>query len=138
MENKTKPTSESVDKFIEDIEDPKRKVDSKKIIEIMKQVTGEEPVMWGETIVGFGTYHYKYASSREGEWMITGFSPRKQNLTLYLNYGFENKEKFMNKLGKYKTGKACLYIKRLDDVDEKTLRGLIKDTYQEMKKNSHV
>jgi hypothetical protein len=138
MENKTQPGSGSVDKFIDQLEDPQKKQDSRKILEIMKEITGEPPVMWGETIIGFDKYRYKYASGREGEWMATGFSPRKQNLTIYLNYGFENKKEFMDKLGKFKTGKACLYIKKLDNVDEKVLRNLIKDSYLEVKKNSHV
>lgn len=138
MENKTKPRSASVDKFIDKIEDPQKKQDSRKILEIMKEITGESPVMWGETIIGFDKYRYKYASGREGEWMATGFSPRKLNLTIYLNYGFENKKEFMDKLGKYKTGKACLYIKKLEDVDIDILRDLIRETYLEVKKNSHV
>lgn len=135
-ENKTKPTKADVEKFLENIDDPVKKEDSYKILEIMKEVIGEEPVMWGDTIIGFGKYHYKYASGREGEWALTGFSPRKQSLTLYLNYGFEKKKDIMEKLGKYKTGKACLYIKRLEDVDLNVLRNLVNIAVEEVRKNS--
>lgn len=138
MENKTKSSTASVYKFIDQIEDRGKNQDSRTILEMMKEITGKPPVMWGESIIGFDNYRYKYASGREGEWMVTGFSPRKQNLTIYLNYGFENKKEYMDKLGKFKTGKACLYIKKLEDVDEKVLKDLIKDSYLEVKKNSHV
>jgi hypothetical protein len=99
--------------------------DSFKILEMMKKITKEEPKMWGPSIVGFGNYHYKYESGREGDFFITGFSPRKQNLVLYIMPGFKRYTELMNKLGKYKTGKSCLYIKKLEDVDIKVLKELI-------------
>jgi len=137
-ENKTKPTSKNVSDYLNDIEDIVTRADCIKINQIMKDITGEEPVMWGESLIGYGKYHYKYSSGREGEWFITGFSPRKQNITIYLNYGFGENKSVMDQLGKYKTGKACLYIKKLDDVNEGVLRDLIKDTWIKVKKNSYV
>jgi hypothetical protein len=92
----------------------------------MKQVTGEEPVLWGDSIIGFGNYHYCYESGREGDWFLTGFSPRVQNLTLYIMSGFDQYDELMSKLGKYKTGKACLYIKKIEDVDTDVLRELVR------------
>ena len=124
-EPKTKPTTASVKKFIDSIEDEKKRKDSRSILTMMRQITGERPKMWGASIVGFGTYHYKYATGREGDWPVTGFSPRKQALTLYIMSGFTKDDALLKKLGKYKTGKACLYIKRLEDVDETILRKLI-------------
>lgn len=100
----------------------------------MEKTTGEKATMWGPSIVGFGTYHYKYDSGREGDMCMVGFSPRKPNLTLYLMGGFENYEKFMTKLGKYTTGSACLYIKKLEDVDINVLEQLIKESYGYVKK----
>ena len=125
-EPKTKLNDASVDEFLNNIEDAKKRQDSYAIVDLMQEVLGEEPKMWGTSIVGFGSYHYKYASGREGDWMLTGFSPRKQNLTLYIMAGFGQYEALMEKLGKYKTGKSCLYIKKLDDVDIPTLRKLVK------------
>ena len=100
-ELKTKQTTASVKKFIDSIEDEKKRKDSRAILAMMKEITGEKPKMWGPSIVGFGTYHYKYASGREGDWPVTGFSPRKQALTLYIMTGFEKHEALMKKLGKY-------------------------------------
>jgi hypothetical protein len=124
-ELKTKKSADNVEDFLNKIEDPKKKEDSFAIINIMKEVTGEDPVMWGSSIVGFGNYHYKYASGTEGDWFKTGFSPRKQNLTLYIMSGFEEYNTLMEKLGKYKTGKSCLYIKKLNDINTDVLRELI-------------
>ena len=124
-EPKTKPTTASVKKFIDSIEDEKKRKDSRAILKMMKEITGERPKMWGPSIVGFGSYHFKYASGREGDWPVTGFSPRKQALTLYIMSGFEKHKDLMKKLGNYKTGVSCLYIKKLGDVDEATLRKLI-------------
>ena len=112
---KTQPNKASVKQFINSIEDPIKKADSQKLIEIMKEITGAKPVMWGSSIVGFGSYHYRYASGREGDWFKTGFSPRKQALTLYIMGGFKDKSELAN-LGKHSTGKGCLYIKRLSDI----------------------
>ena len=133
-EVKTKARRASVRKFLESVDNTKRREDSFAVLEIMKQITGEEPKMWGPSIVGFGTYHYKYASGREGDWMVTGFSPRKQALTLYIMAGFSRYDELMSKLGKYKTGKSCLYINKLEDVHLPTLKRLIRESVKHMKK----
>ena len=124
-ELKTKATSQSVEKFLNTVEDEARRKDCGVILRIMKKVTKAPPKMWGTTIVGFGSYHYKYDSGREGDWFLTGFSPRKQNLTFYIMPRFKRYDALLGKLGKYKTGKSCLYIKRLDDVDLEILEELI-------------
>lgn len=124
-ELKTKQNEQSVTDFLQLVPDERKRNDSFAILEMMKEVTGQEPKMWGDTIVGFGTYHYKYASGREGDWFVTGFSPRKQNLTLYIMSGFDEYDELLGKLGKYKTGKACLYINRLSDVDMAVMKELI-------------
>ncbi len=111
--------------FLDKIADKGRREDCLAVVDIMRAVTKEEPKMWGTSIVGFGHYRYKYESGREGEWMITGFSPRKGDLTLYIMGGFDKFSDLMNSLGKYKTGKSCLYIKRLADVDVAALRRLV-------------
>lgn len=133
-ENKTKQTNASVDKFINSLKDETEREDCYRIIKIMKSVTKEEPKMWGPSIIGFGTYHYKYASGREGDSCLTGFSPRKQNLTIYLMGGFEKQKAQLKKLGKYKTSKVCLYIKSLKDVDVKILKEMISISVKETKK----
>ena len=127
-ELKTKKTEASVQEFLDAVEHPTRREDSFAILDVMREITGQEPAMWGPSIVGFGTYHYKYASGREGEWPIVGFSPRKRNLTLYIIDGFDGYETLLSKLGKYKTGKACLYINKLADVDRETLRKLVRQS----------
>lgn len=137
-ENKTKQTKASVDKFISTIKDEKIRKDCYTIIKIMKSVTKEEPKMWGPSIIGFGTYHYKYASGREGDMCISGFSPRKQNLTIYLMSGFEKQITLLEKLGKFKTSKVCLYIKTLKDIDLKILKELISNSVNELKKKKII
>lgn len=122
-ELKTKPNDASVEEFLNRIEDETRRKDCRTIMEMMRQVTGENPRMWGDAVVGFGNYHYKYATGHEGDIFRVGFSPRKQNLTLYLNYG--DYTDLLQRLGKHKTGKGCLYIKRLDDVNLDALREII-------------
>jgi len=122
---KTKPTGQSVDEFLDAIEDERKRADARVIDSIMREATGDDPKMWGPSIVGYGTYHYKYASGREGDWMLTGFSPRARNLTLYIMSGFGGYEETLAKLGKYKTGKACLYVNKLADVDLDVLRELV-------------
>ena len=117
--------------FLNSIENEQRKKDSFLVLYLMKEISGKEPKMWGESIIGFDTYHYVYASGREGDWMKIGFSPRKQALTLYLTYGFEKKSELLEQLGKHKTGKACLYIKKLEDVDMAVLRELIQQSLDE-------
>ena len=124
--NKTVENEESVGHFINSIENEQRKSDCFRILGIMQDITDELPKMWGKSIVGFGKYHYKYASGREGDFFLTGFSPRKASLTLYMMSGFQRHEELMSKLGKYKTGKSCLYIKKLEDIDIEVLKELIK------------
>ena len=126
---KTNPTRASVDTFLAGV-DPKRRVDCLALRDIMQDITGAEPRMWGTSMVGFGSYHYKYASGREGDWFVAGFAPRKQDLTLYIMAGFSRYASLLKKLGKHKTGKSCLYIKRLDDVDIVTLKELIKESVE--------
>ena len=132
-ELKTKENKASVEKFLKGVSDEKKQEDSFTILTMMKKITKEEPKMWGPSIVGFGKYHYKYESGREGEMCITGFSPRKQNLTIYIMPGFKKYEELMKKLGKYKTGKACLYINKLEDVDMKVLKELVESSFKYMK-----
>jgi hypothetical protein len=132
-ELKTQVNEASVEDFLNTVEDEQARKDCLEILKMMKQVTKEEPKMWGASIVGFGSYHYKGASGREGDWFLTGFSPRKQNLTLYLNHGFEVHEDLLKKLGKYKTGMGCLYVKKLDDVDKKVLKELVTESVKRMK-----
>jgi len=124
-ELKTKQNNLSVDKFLKGVKDENTRKDCYAIIELMKKITGEEPAMWGSSIVGFGKYHYKYKSGHEGDMCITGFSPRKQYLTIYILAGFKRYPELMEKLGKYKTGSACLYIKKLSDIDVNVLKKLI-------------
>lgn len=130
---KTQPTENDVEEFLNAIDDRQKREDSFKILGIMKSITGEEPKMWGSSIIGFGQYHYQYESGREGDWFLTGFSPRKQNLSLYIMAGFENYDDLMSRLGKYKTGKSCLYIKRLEQVDLDILKKLIKESVDYMR-----
>ena len=124
-ELKTQSNDQSVEAFLNTVANEKKREDSFAILKLMQEVTGEEPRMWGSSIVGFGDYHYKYESGREGDWFVTGFSPRKQNLTLYIMAGFDNYDQLLSRLGKYKTGKSCLYINKLDDVDLDVLKELV-------------
>lgn len=132
-ELKTKPTQASVKEFLNQIPDKERREDCFAVAKIMEEITGDKPKMWGPSIVGFGTYHYKYASGREGDWPVTGFSPRKKDLTLYLMMGFEKHSDLMAKLGKHSTGKSCLYIKRLSDIHVPTLKKLIKSSLKDLR-----
>lgn len=122
---KTVPTKFSVDKFLKGLKDEQTRDDCYEILKIMEKATKARAKMWGQAIVGFGDYHYVYESGREGDWFITGFSPRKQNLTLYMTGGFHQFEDLMRKLGKYTMGKGCLYINKLEDVDTKVLKEII-------------
>ena len=133
-ENKTTKTGASVTEFLKSVENPQMRTDARKVGSMMRRVTGKRAKMWGSSIVGYGTYHYRYDSGREGDFMVTGYSPRKQALTVYIMPGFSNYEPLMKKLGKYKTGKSCLYIKRLADVDETVLEKLIDGSVKEMRK----
>ena len=132
-ELKTKVTKASVDKFLEGIRDEKKRADCYQILKIMKKATKAEPKMWGPSIIGFGDYRYKYPSGRENDWFITGFSPRVQNLTLYMTGGFDTGA--LKKLGKCKTGKGCLYINKMEDIDPKVLSELITKSVQKLSKN---
>jgi hypothetical protein len=125
-ELKTKETDASVVAFLERIADEARRQDCTALIPLMRRVTGAEPRMWGATIVGFGSYHYRYQSGREGDWFLTGFSPRKNDLTLYLMAGFEPFPELLARLGRARTGKSCLYVKRLTDLDPAVLEELIR------------
>ena len=131
-ELKTKPSAASVEVFLDGIADGAKRRDSYAILAMMQEVTGVEAKMWGDSIVGFGSYHYKYASGREADWMLVGFSPRKQNLTLYIMSGFEQYDQLLQRLGKHSTAKSCLYIKRLADVDLTVLRELVKLSVEHM------
>ena len=133
-ELKTKTTSASVAAYLNAIADKQKRSDCKAIARIMRDATGKRARMWGGSLVGYGSYDYKYASGREGTWFICGFSPRAQNITIYIMPGFSGFKKLMNKLGKYKTGKSCLYIKRLEDVDQKVLEELIVGSVIEMRR----
>ena len=133
VELKTKVNDGSVEGFLNSVADEQKREDCFEILKLMKQVTKETPKMWGSSIVGFGSYHYKGASGREGDWMLTGFSPRKQNLTLYIMGGFNLHKDLLEKLGKYKTSVGCLYIKKLDDVDRKVLKELVAESVRTMK-----
>jgi hypothetical protein len=124
--NKTKPTTRSVELFLDDLIPEQRKKDSWTLYRLMEKITGSQGVLWGTSIIGFGDYHYKYGSGREGDWFLTGFSPRKNALTLYLMCDISHEFIDFSTLGKHKKGKGCLYIKRLDDVDLKALENIIK------------
>ena len=136
VENKTKPTPKSVASYLAEIEDPVRQADCKTIAAMMEELTGSKPKMWGESIVGFGDYRYKYASGREGDWFLAGFSNRKQSLTLYIMGYLEYYTDILENLGTYKHGKGCLYIKKLSDVDLDVLRTLISTSIERLK-NHH-
>jgi hypothetical protein len=134
---KTQKNNASVDAFLNTIEDEEKRKDSFIILEMMKKATKEEPMMWGGSIVGFGSYHYKSERSRQqGDWFFLGFSPRKQNLTLYLMPGVNYYKELVGQLGKCKTGGSCLYINKLKDVDTKVLQQLLSNTYKHMKQST--
>jgi len=132
-ELKTKLNDQPVEAFLNGVEDSQKKQDCFVILDLMAEITGQPPRMWGDSLVGFGKYSYHYASGHQGEWFLTGFSPRKQNLTLYIMSGFDEYDGLMAKLGKYKTGKSCLYIKKLEDVDQGVLRELIDRSVKHMR-----
>ncbi|OQY86321.1 MAG: hypothetical protein B6D41_13465 [Chloroflexi bacterium UTCFX4] len=132
--NKTKPTGASVTQFLDRVADEKKRADAYEILDMMQKATKAEPKMWGGNMVGFVDFHYVYASGREGDSALIGFSPRKQNLTLYAWGGWEQDSELLQSLGKHSLGKVCLYIKRLDDVDKRTLKKLIANATQRAKK----
>jgi hypothetical protein len=132
---KTVPTEKKVNDFINATNDPQKIADSFTLIEIMSRLTGKQPKMWGPSIIGFGSYHYKYESGREGDASVTGFSPRKGNLVIYIMPGYQNLDKELSKLGKHTIGKSCLYLKKLDDVNLEILEKIISHGIEYMKKN---
>jgi uncharacterized protein DUF1801 len=131
-ELKTKVNNASVVKFLASINNEQQRKDSFEILELMKKATGNEPNMWGDAIIGFGTYHYKYASGREGDWMRIGFSPRKGKISLYLMCGVEHEKKILDRIGKYKHGKSCFYINKMADVKKDVLAELIQSAIEKM------
>ena len=126
---KTRPTEQNPEDFLEKVEHPTRKSDGFELYEMMKEITQEEPVMWGSSIIGFGSYHYKYASGREANWLKTGFSPRKRSLSIYISHGFDGYEDLLMKLGKHRLGKGCLYIIKLADIDKDILKQIIRKSH---------
>ncbi|MCI4670898.1 MAG: DUF1801 domain-containing protein [Bacteroidia bacterium] len=132
--NKTIPTELSVDEFLEGIQQPRRKEESKELVILFKELTQEEPVMWGSSIIGFGSYHYKYESGREGDMFIAGFSPRKTSFSFYNLAGAEGYDELLSSLGKYKSGKSCLYVNKLGDIDLNVLREIILRSVESVKK----
>ncbi|HAX49341.1 MAG TPA: DUF1801 domain-containing protein [Ignavibacteria bacterium] len=132
-EIKTKATNVSVKKFIDAVDDEQKKKDSHVLVKMMEKITGEKPKMWGPSIIGFGKYEYRYESGHGGEMCVAGFSPRKAAITIYILMGFEKTPELLKKLGKHKVSKACLYIKRLSDIDLKVLEELVKMSVKEIK-----
>lgn len=132
-ENKTQPNDQNVEEFLHRIDHAGKRADAFAVLAMMRELTGEEPQMWGDSMVGFGRYQYHYASGRSGEWFLVGFAPRKQNLTLYIMAGFEGYAPLMAQLGKHKTGSSCLYLNKLADVDTAVLRQLITESVAHMR-----
>lgn len=131
--NKTVATEGDAEAFLETVDNPKRQADARAVFDMMARVTGEPARMWGPSMIGFGEYHYKYDSGREGDFFMTGLSPRKAALSVYIMPGFEPYEDLLSRLGKYKTGRSCLYINKLEDVDQRVLEELIKASFEDMK-----
>jgi hypothetical protein len=127
-ENKTQPTNLSVKAFIDSLDDQQKIADSYSLLDLMKEITGCEPKMWGPSIIGFDQYHYKYESGREGDFLKIGFSPRKRKLSIYLMCSLEKNKELLSKLGKHRTGKSCLYVKRLEDINMDVLRDLVEES----------
>lgn len=131
-ELKTRQTDASVEAYLDAIDDDQRRADCRAIAAMMQRVTRQPPKMWGPSIVGFGSYHYKYASGHEGDACLTGFSSRQTDISIYIVSGFESHEQLLSEIGKCKTAKACLYVKRLSDINPKALETLIKASVAEM------
>ena len=131
---KTTQNEADVNAFLDAVENPRRRADARQVLDLIQAVTGEPPKMWGSSIVGFGSYHYRYASGREGDWPVVGFSPRKQNLVIYIMPGFSDYGDLLGKLGKFRTGKSCLYVNKLDDVDLELLEQLVRESVKEMQR----
>ena len=133
-ELKTRQNDGDVDAYLDSVENPRRREDALRVLALMREITGKAPRMWGSSIVGFGSYHYTYASGREGDWPVVGFAPRKQNLVLYIMPGFARYEALLARLGKHRTGKSCLYVNKLDDIDPDVLEELVRESVAEMKR----
>jgi len=131
--NKTIANDSSVNAFIDTVEDERKRADSHELIELMRTITGHEPKLWGSSLVGFDSYHYRYASGREGDFFITGFSPRKTALAIYIMPGFDDYAEQLQRLGPHKTGKSCLYVKNLDAIDRDVLGEIIRDSVSAMR-----
>ena len=135
-ENKTKPTDQNVEEYLKRVSDERKRKDCFTVLKLMKRVTGKKPQMWGDSMVGFGSYHYKYKSGHEGDSFLTGFSPRKQNLAIYIMAGLARYPELLDKLGKFKTGKSCLYIKSIEGVDLSVLEELVKRSVKQVAKDN--
>ncbi len=133
-ELKTKRNEGDVDVYLDAVENPRRREDARRVLDLMREITGEPPKMWGSSIVGFGSYHYTYASGREGDWPVVGFAPRKRNLVLYIMPGFARYESLLARLGKHRTGRSCLYLNKLEDIDPDVLEELVRESVAEMKR----
>lgn len=133
-ELKTKQNDSDINGFLNGIDNEERRNECFKLLELFEQWTSETPKMWGPSIIGYGSYHYQYDSGREGDWFLTGFSPRKQNLTIYITAGFSEYDDIMKDLGKYKTGSSCLYVKKMGDIDIDKLKVLVEKSVAYMKK----
>ncbi len=137
-ENKTQATTASVDDYISAIADELKRKDTQSLLDLLKKITGDAPVLWGDSIIGFGSYHYQYESGREGDMPLIGFSPRKREFAIYIMSGFEQLQAYLKKLGKHKTGKSCLYIKRLSDININALSELMKESVAIIKSEQHL
>ena len=133
-QRKTTQNESDVNAFLAAVENPRRRADAGQLLALMQEVTGEPPKMWGPSIVGFGKYHYRYASGREGDSLVVGFSPRKQNLVIYIMPGFSDYDELLGRLGKFRTGRSCLYVNKLDDVDLDLLEQIVRESVEEMKR----
>lgn len=136
-DTKTQPTKADPRAFLEAVDNDRRRHDAFEVLEMMERITGYPPKMWGPSLIGFDQYHYKYESGREGDFFITGLSPRKANLALYIMPGFDHADELMAKLGKHKTGKSCLYINKLDDIDRQALEQLVARSVTWMREKYH-
>lgn len=130
VENKTQRTDADVDEFLAGVAHDTRRADAQRVCAMLRRITGEEPAMWGDSMVGFGEYHYRYATGRAGDWFRIGLAPRKQSLTLYLMDGFDGYDELLARLGPHKTGVSCLYVTRLDRVDEDVLIELFRRSWE--------
>ena len=133
-QRKTSQNEGDVNAFLDAVENPRCRADARQLLDLMQTVTGEPPKMWGPGIVGFGKYHYRYASGREGDSLVVGFAPRKRNLVIYIMPGFSDYGELLGRLGKFRTGRSCLYVNKLDDVDLQLLEQLVRESVEEMKR----